>query len=748
MEPIHLSSDELTYELQIRGITGVKDKRAATKAIRDELRDEESGNKKSPYDNLPPLSNQSDIAAVASKLKILVDKANITTKDGRINEPEILLSRTIHLSKLTDRLFATDPENVRDIEKLRKELDTFMNILKTSQKQTPADSQPLSRNINTGTISKNINQTTTDPEQNIRNNDGEGAGSLDMANLTIQSENITQNLNNSVSAIMTNRPYNEPINRNDQMENRGNGNYRLEYSNHSNNTEINQPDRTTIPSIYRNSNVPVSNAPQQNPFRYVEEQFPNSDRRFETQRPIGQASENTFRQPRHTNTNRNTRGGRMQSGHPSTYRPHNQYQYDNPSFPTTTYNPSVMRQQQEYQFPNSAQPVRPNPTWLTNQATITNSINQWPPDHDQQQNTRPFGFSQYAASSNQASSNQIPITGPSPNFLRRLGNSSNSNREQGFENRYLDERPMYTPNHFRRTNPVAQWNIAFSGDDKKTSLNDFLSQVALFARAERISENELLASAIYLFSGPAKMWYRAFHSHFQSWGELVEALRYQFLPNDYDFWLIREIEERRQGEHENFGIFLASIEMLFSNLSYNVPEQYKLDVIMRNMLPMYSERLSMIDINSVFELAVKCKRIEQMRFRIDKHWANTLQSSDFLEPAFSNPRRDANETLAISRRFRPNSQSQSQSNTGPTELVCFNCRGQGHHFNDCSSERKVFCYRCGRVGVKSIDCPNCKSVTGNANAGLGEGVERAPQSRQSQTPMKREQGTSMDQFLR
>lgn len=67
----------------------------------------------------------------------------------------------------------------------------------------------------------------------------------------------------------------------------------------------------------------------------------------------------------------------------------------------------------------------------------------------------------------------------------------------------------------------------------------------LYARGEKITEEELLSSAIYLFKGTAKTWYRAFHSYFNKWQSLVVTLREQFLPHDYDYWLYKETKTTR-----------------------------------------------------------------------------------------------------------------------------------------------------------------------------------------------------------
>lgn len=51
-------------------------------------------------------------------------------------------------------------------------------------------------------------------------------------------------------------------------------------------------------------------------------------------------------------------------------------------------------------------------------------------------------------------------------------------------------------------------------------------------------------------------------------------------------------------------------------------------------------------------------------------------------------------------------------------LICWNCRQNGHMFMDCpSTERTLFCYRCGEPEVKAPNCSNCKSKNYIRNEG-------------------------------
>lgn len=147
--------------------------------------------------------------------------------------------------------------------------------------------------------------------------------------------------------------------------------------------------------------------------------------------------------------------------------------------------------------------------------------------------------------------------------------------------------------------PVHKWGIKFSGDGKGLKLTEFLAQVKVLAQTEGVSRNNLHRYAFYLFSSNALNWYRAFYNNFQTWDDLVNALRQEFLPADHDFWTYKEINNRFQKRDETFGLYLASMELLFQQLLEPASEEIKLKTVMRNMRPFYMERLSLIEVNSL-----------------------------------------------------------------------------------------------------------------------------------------------------
>lgn len=189
--------------------------------------------------------------------------------------------------------------------------------------------------------------------------------------------------------------------------------------------------------------------------------------------------------------------------------------------------------------------------------------------------------------------------------------------------------------HWNNRNPVAGWNLFFSGDPGTRSLYDFLSRIQMLARAEQVSPVMLRQSAYYLFSGSAMTWFRAFEHTLPTWEALINGLQNQFVPYDYDRELLREIESRKQGKFETFGMYLANLEMLYRGLQHTfIPEFQKLDTIMRNMLPHLAEKLVLTEIISMEQLSNLCRRIENFQFRMNK--ANIVNNPQgLLEPQFS-----------------------------------------------------------------------------------------------------------------
>ncbi|KAH8345372.1 hypothetical protein KR059_010880 [Drosophila kikkawai] len=48
-------------------------------------------------------------------------------------------------------------------------------------------------------------------------------------------------------------------------------------------------------------------------------------------------------------------------------------------------------------------------------------------------------------------------------------------------------------------------------------------------------------------------------------------------------------------------------------------------------------------------------------------------------------------------------------------LVCWNCRKEGHRYQDCGGKRKIFCYGCGAPNTYKPSCGKCQQKNSMAN---------------------------------
>lgn len=253
--------------------------------------------------------------------------------------------------------------------------------------------------------------------------------------------------------------------------------------------------------------------------------------------------------------------------------------------------------------------------------------------------------------------------------------------------RFVEEVMARPSDQGRRGLPISKWSIKFSGESG-LSLQDFFSQVGILSVAERASNDDLLRSAIYLFEGNAKTWYMASRLKMHTWEDLVRGLKEQFLPRDYDYWMMKDIENRYQKMGESFGLYLSHMEIMFQQLANPVPDAQKLAILMRNILPSYADRLALVDVVSLESLQRVCKRIEEAQYASSRRVL-------IPEPVVkSNPKPLVK--VRVSEPVVPMS-----------PLRCYNCSTQGHHFNDCPEPRGRFCFRCGKPDTVSYNCTNC-----------------------------------------
>lgn len=325
-----------------------------------------------------------------------------------------------------------------------------------------------------------------------------------------------------------------------------------------------------------------------------------------------------------------------------------------------------------------------------------------------------------------------------PNLSNFQRNSSPSRNDAILEERF-PQRDVHQPNRtadrFRKTVPVHQWRVTFSGDGKGMHLYDFFSRVALYQRSERIDDDDLLSSVFHLLSGRASYWYEAEGDQFCTWEDFKAGMKQEFLPPNYDYSLLSDISNRTQKSNESFSEYMMHMQSLFRCLAIELSEDHKLFIVKKNLLPKYAIGIAPMQFNSLAELSNVCRRMDsvykqtqqQIPFQDSNRFArpydnkqrtinqleaendnNDVDSSDRFVCDLHKPRSLSN---INERDNQPSTSHRSKSKPLPSDeskVTCYNCSQTGHTFSECSQPRKgKFCFRCGKPDVTCPTCPKC-----------------------------------------
>lgn len=245
-------------------------------------------------------------------------------------------------------------------------------------------------------------------------------------------------------------------------------------------------------------------------------------------------------------------------------------------------------------------------------------------------------------------------------------------------------------------NPIPSWRLTFDGDGSK--VNAFLTQVYHMARADRVSADDLLESAIHLFVGNAREWYMAFSDTFRVWGDLTRALRTEFIPHDSDFFILKQIEQRYQKKNEPFVLYLSSMVNLYNQLAEVPTPDRQIQQIKRNMLPSLARQIAIYDVRNIRDLSRYVKLIED----VDDSYKGRMDVNYKSQPEnrFSNQRREVSEI---------ENTNQTQFCKQIPRIPCWNCRENNHDYTQCTFPKmRVFCYECGELGQLATSCIMCR----------------------------------------
>ncbi|XP_050498857.1 uncharacterized protein LOC114338718 [Diabrotica virgifera virgifera] len=243
---------------------------------------------------------------------------------------------------------------------------------------------------------------------------------------------------------------------------------------------------------------------------------------------------------------------------------------------------------------------------------------------------------------------------------------------------------------------VHKWGVLFSGEKQHTDVISFLEKVECLRVSRGVSEENLFAASAELFTGPAFTWFMNNRGNLSCWSDLVRKLKSDFLPYSYQDDLLDEIKNRKQKPGESVTMFINTILGMCSRLDTPLSDLSKIKIILKCLLPFYHQQLALMDIQSIDDLTVKCKRLEE-----------TLSWSS-QPPSTSRPSSNSSSQPTSFRQ-------RSWQNKGPernvsvfSSVVCWNCHQSNHKFNDCDiPQTRIFCHGCGRENTLKRNCFKC-----------------------------------------
>lgn len=153
------------------------------------------------------------------------------------------------------------------------------------------------------------------------------------------------------------------------------------------------------------------------------------------------------------------------------------------------------------------------------------------------------------------------------------------------------------------------------------------------------------------------------------------------------------------------------MEGLFNRLTVKPSEKVIVDRIRRNLLPYYVSQLALLDIDTINELGIKCKRIEESLTWSERYRPPVVNKNvNYLEPDLSCPgfyESISSNKVNISRTGGDSKKQNFSFSNQVSAVKCWNCSAEGHTHRECRRQRKIFCFGCGLNGVNIYNCPKC-----------------------------------------
>lgn len=207
--------------------------------------------------------------------------------------------------------------------------------------------------------------------------------------------------------------------------------------------------------------------------------------------------------------------------------------------------------------------------------------------------------------------------------------------------------------------------------------------------------------------------------------------KYRKFESDYE--IQRRIMDRRQNYSESAENFISEIILLKNQMRNSIPEKELVMMVKDNLKDGLSQLIYPINILDMDQLLCECKRAERNLAKRNHFRQNQNQFRKVNELDFSletNSESNNNILPTLTPKMDDYQVEALKFNTPQVkQLLCWNCKRAGHTFIEChSTQRNLFCYRCGYDGVITPRCPTCLGNQQNSMMSTGPSCSDPKQS--------------------
>ncbi|KAG5883239.1 hypothetical protein JTB14_026460 [Gonioctena quinquepunctata] len=201
-----------------------------------------------------------------------------------------------------------------------------------------------------------------------------------------------------------------------------------------------------------------------------------------------------------------------------------------------------------------------------------------------------------------------------------------------------------------------------------------------------------------------------------SWREMVKEFRREYLSAHHGEALFEKLRHRTQHPLESIGVYLSIMNSYFNRLRCSIADETKLMIIVKNLHPLYQDRLRDPLPTTLEDLRVVCRLMEERRDSIRNYVEPNVRRSNVLEKDLAYIEVDSVESRSVaastSSSDRVDNTWRRNSNNGRSghsneNSICYRGKQSGHKAIGCVVSEGIRYFKCDKEGYRTRNCPEC-----------------------------------------